>query len=128
MWATGVAAMSTDLLGHPIADPPPMTAPLPWRVFRMSAISDATEWVLARTEREAVAFYVEFCNENGDWRSEAQMRAQGSIHDVHELTDEELAAEAYTDHHGPKADTFAEALAQMAARTKLPMFFATTEY
>lgn len=122
--------MTTDLLGHPIADPPPMTAPLPWRVFRMSDVSDETEWVLARTEREAVAFYVEFCNEMGDCRTEAQMRAQGSIHDVHELTDAELADTECGDTNMPHPDehTFAQALAAMALYAKVPMFFSTTEY
>lgn len=117
--------MTTDLLGHPIPDPPPMDAPLPWRVFQMNNVTD---WVMARTEREAIAFYVEFCNEMGDCRTEGQMRASGSIHDVHELTDAELSAEAYTDPNGPPAETFAVQLAQMATHAKVPMFFASTEY
>lgn len=121
-------ASDTDLLGDPVPATPAMGAQLPWRVFRMSDISDDTEWVMARTEREAVAFYVEFCNEMGDCRTEAELREEGSIHKVHELTDAELAAEAYTDPLGLPAETFAIQLAQMAAHAKVPMFFASTEY
>lgn len=122
--------MTTDLLGHPIPDPPPMNAPLPWRVFRMSDISDETEWVLARTVSEAVAFYVEFCNELGDCRNEEQMRAQGSIHDVHELTDAELNEKTVDDPASPWPEgyTFTQALADATSHAKVPMFFSTTEY
>lgn len=121
--------MTTDLLGDPVADPPPMTAPLPWRVFQMSDVSDVTEWVMARTEREAVAFYVEFCNELGDWRSEEQMRKAGSIANVRELTDSELASMDLGDYApDPNEHTFAESLAAMALHAKVPMFFASTEY
>lgn len=122
--------MSTDLLGHPIADPPPMTAPLPWRVFQMSDVADVTDWVMARTEREAVAFYVEFCNECGDWRSEEQMRKAGSIANVRELTDSELANMDLGDTAAPDPDeqTFAQHLAAIALHAKVPMFFASTEY
>lgn len=119
--------MSTDLFGQPIADPPPMNAPLPWRVFRMSDISEETEWILARTEQEAVAFYVEFNHELGDCRTEAEMREDGDINNVHELTDAELDRD-YGDPNGPDCDTFAQALAHMASHAKQPMFFATTGY
>lgn len=119
--------MSTDLLGHPIADPPPMNAPLPWRVFKMNEVTD---WVMARTEREAIGFYVEFCNELGDTRTEDEMRAGGSLGNVHELTDQELDDTDYGDTVMPDPDehTFAEQLAIMAKHANVPMFFASTEY
>lgn len=122
--------MSLDLLGFPLADPPPMNAPLPWRVFRMSDVNDVTEWVMARTEREAIAFYLEFCNELGDARTEAEMRKAGSINNVHELTDSELADMDLGDTAAPDPDeqTFAQHLAALALFAKVPMFFASTEY
>jgi hypothetical protein len=118
--------MSTDLLGHPIADPPPMTAPLPWRVFQMN---DITEWVMARTEREAIAFYVDWCNEMGDPRTEAEMRKGSHIFNVRELTDAELQKHNYDDgaNHEDRY-TFADELANLAKRATVPMFFASTEY
>lgn len=121
--------LTTDLLGHPIPATPAMDAPLPWRVFRLSDVSDATEWVMARTEREAIAFYIEFCNEMGDTRTEAEMRAQYSIHNVHELTDAELANTEYYREGMPRDEyTFAHQLSDMAMHAEVPMFFASTEY
>lgn len=119
--------MTTDLLGHPIPDVPAMNAPLPWRVFRMSDEGDVIEWVLARTEREAIAFYIEFCNELGDCRTEEEMREDGSINNVHELTDAELADSDLSDTSlpDPEERTFADQLAEMAKFAKVPMFFAT---
>ena len=74
-------------------------------------------------------FYVDFCNELGDTRSEDEMRAAGSIHNVRELTDKELADTEYFEEHRPR-DTysFADALADMSLNLKVPMFFATTGY
>ncbi len=118
--------MTADLLGDPISETPPMDAPLPWRVFQMN---DVTEWVMARTEREAVACYLEYCNSCGDHRTEDEMRADGSIFQVRELTEAELQHHKYDDGGSHKGRyTFADELARQAFHARVPMFFATTEY
>lgn len=104
-----------------------MNAPLPWRVFQMN---DVIDLVMARTEREAVACLVEWCNGLGDSRTESELRAAGVIATVRELTDSELANMDYGDTAMPDPDehTFADELEALALHAKVPMFFATTEY
>jgi hypothetical protein len=116
--------MTTDLLGCTIADPPPMNAPLPWRVWQ---VNDVTDWVMARSAREAAGCFVEWCASLGDARTEDELRRDGDLKDPRELSDVELQKMCYRD-GGPTGCTFAEELARMAAGATAPNFFASTEY
>lgn len=115
--------MNTDLLGDPIAETPAMDAPLPWRVYRMNHL---TEWVMARTEPEAIACYLEHWRGCGDSRTEDELRAARAIEDPHELTDAELADEEFWD--GRYRRSFALELADRIRTVRVAMFFASTEY
>lgn len=109
--------MSTDLFGQPIADPPPMNAPLPWRVFQMN---DHPEWWIARTLEEAKAAVAEAW---GDDDPEL-------VVDAFELSDESLSAETLTDDEAdpPVKRTFREELDLRIARgLAAPEFFAAVE-
>lgn len=105
---------STDLLGDPVPETPPMTAPLPFRVFRLNDC----EWWMARTLAEAIE----------DWRSCTGIEPDPSD-EPRELTDAELDANKFFDPDDPAAPrrTFREELEIRARGATGPQFFATTE-
>lgn len=119
----------TDLIGDPVEPPPPMAAPLPWRVWKTCD----GHWFLARTEAEAIAATVEYWRLGDDQATEDSLRAEGELHDLHELTDAELNRHMFTTEDGPK-HTFMEELKRRVADVSwLPpsphaSLFATTEY
>ena len=124
--------MTTDLLGDPIPETPSMTDPLPWRVWQVNTV---TEYVMARGEREAIAAYLEWCEQCGDHRTEAELRADGMIDALHEMTDAELEAHTYIDleEYDEKSGkhvrrTFAAELADQARTARVPKYFAGSEY
>lgn len=112
---------STDLVGDPLPETPSMTAPLPWRVFRMNDC----EWWVARTLAEAKAHYLEYtgCSE------------EEAFDDAHELDDESLDRLHYIDVDESERPikksrrTFRAELAQrVSAGLSKPELFACTEY
>jgi hypothetical protein len=108
-----------------IPDTPPMTAPLPWRVWQINDV----DWVMARSEREALGFYLEWSRDCGDHRTEDEHRADGDIGPLfHELTDIELAEEVFCDLADGSQKSFADELAERAKTVTVPMYFAGTEY
>lgn len=111
---------STDLVGDPLPDTPSMTAPLPWRVFRM----DDCDWWVAHTLEDAKASYQHETGVDDE-----------SIEDARELTDAELDKLHFvdTDEGGyPVKDsrcTFREELTRrVSAGLSKPELFACTEY
>jgi len=101
-----------DLLGQHANDPPPMDAPLPWRVYRTNDYC----WYIARSLDEAMEAHTKDCGEEPD--------------EPRELTDEELERrQFYVD--GPRSARipFAVALRDRVSQgiTK-PELFACMEY
>lgn len=106
-----------DLFGDPLPPTPPMSAPLPWRVFR---VSDC-EWWLARSLDEARAHYREFTGEDID-------------EDARELTDAELCRLQFIDDpdrplaKGRKRSFAKELALRISAGVDGPQMFACSEY
>jgi hypothetical protein len=112
--------VSTDLVGDPLSETPSMTAPLPWRVFKM----DDCDWWVAHTLAEAKASYQYETGVDDE-----------SVEDARELTDEELDRLRFVDTdeagHPVKETrcTFREELARrVSAGLSKPELFACTEY
>jgi hypothetical protein len=109
-----------DLFGTEHPDPPPMTAPLPWRVYCM----DDYEWWVAKSLDEAKVAYAK------DRMSDAE--AAEYIEDAHELSDEAMDSLKFTDtdeHDEPTVTrTFREELARRIEHgLSAPELFACTE-
>jgi hypothetical protein len=112
---------STDLVGDPLPETPSMTAPLPWRVFRMNDC----EWWVARTLAEAM----------GQYLIQTGIPAAEAFDGERELTDEEMDRLHYIDideNERPVKEsrrTFRDELAQrVSAGLSMPELFACTEY
>lgn len=112
--------MAKDLLGDPLPPTPSMTAPLPWRVYRM----DEYDWWVARSLDEAKASYKHRTGVDDE-----------CIEDARELTDDELDTLHFIDTDADERPikksqrTFREELAQrVAAGLSKPEMFASTEY
>jgi hypothetical protein len=115
-----VSNRTKDLLGNPMPETPPMTAPLPWRVFRM----DDCDWWVARSLEEAKATYLHETGVDNEY-----------VEDARELTDEEMDRLHYVDSderdRPVKASrrSFRVELAQrVSAGLSKPELFASTEY
>jgi hypothetical protein len=109
-----------DLLGDPIPETPPMSAPIPWRVFQMNDC----DWWIARSLDEALADYkLQTGYGPGD----------EEVEDARELTEEQL--DSLTFHDSDEDDcpngitrTFREELARRVAEgLDSPEMFASTE-
>jgi hypothetical protein len=111
-----------DLLGTNTADPPPMDAPLPLRVFRLNDC----DWWMARTLEEAKVSYIADCG---------PMTDEEAFDESRELTDEELDRLKFHDTDGydrpikRSIRTFREELRQQIEMDPItPRMFACTEY
>lgn len=100
-----------DLLGKNQTDPPPMDAPLPWRVFR----TDDYCWYIARSIDEAIAAHLADCGEEAD--------------EPRELTDEELERKQFiSDDRGHRVPFAVELRDRVSQGISKPELFACTEY
>ena len=113
--------MSRDLLGDDVPDPPPMTAPLPWRVFCMS---DQPEWYVARSLEEAKQQAAQ------DWAyATSDPEFIEMVADAYELSDEQLLAQEFRDEETGAKITFRAELDRMVARgLTMSGFFAGADY
>lgn len=110
--------MSTDLFGNPIVDPPPMDAPLPWRVFYVND----QEWWLARSLEELRDFYVKACGREA-WDTYCQDACEVSDADLDKL---EVAEVDEDERFTGGKHSFREELASRSPTE--PEFFAGSEW
>lgn len=110
-----------DLLGDPEPVPPPMHAPLPWRVWQMSD----DEYYLARTFEEARNASAT------DWGYATEdQEFLDMIADAHELSDLQLDSHRYVDHDHPsdRIVTFRQELERrIAGGIQAPELFAMSD-
>lgn len=111
--------MSRDLLGDETADPPPMNAPLPWRVFQVGE----DEWYVARSLAEAKAQAAQ------DWGYASEdPEFLEMVEDAHELLEWQMTAMKFHDPETGATVSFRDELArQEQAGIKIAGFFAGRE-
>lgn len=116
--------MANDLLGDPIPETPPMTEPLPWRVFMLNDY----EWYMARSLDEAKATAAE------QWGYTIEQCERDELFDeAEELDDAALDRLQFCDDthlpDGPMIKrSFREELARRSAIDPKPQLFASTEW